>query len=58
MGSRILKPEMRKAIIAYDIFEKWGIDAIGLLPITQIGKCYILTIVDYLSRRAEAKAVK
>lgn len=58
MGSRILKPELRKTIIAFDIFEKWGLDAIGPLPVTSRGKCYILTAVDYLSRWAEAKAVK
>ena len=58
MGSRILKPELRKTILAFDIFEKWGIDAIGPLPTTSRGRCYILTGVDYLSRWTEAKAVK
>ncbi|MCO5570729.1 hypothetical protein L7F22_024457 [Adiantum nelumboides] len=59
MGSRVLKPELRKTIIAFDIFEKWGIDAFGPLPMTQREKCYILiAAVDYLSRWAEAKAVK
>lgn len=53
-----MKPEMRKKILAFDIFEKWGIDAIGPLLVTHRGKCYILTAVDYLSRWAEAKAVK
>ena len=57
-GNRVLKPELRKTIMAYDVFEKWGIDAVGPLPITSRGKCYILTAVDYLSRWAEAKAVK
>ena len=45
-------------MLAFDVFEKWGIDAVGPLPVTQRGKCYILTAVDYLSRWAEAKAVK
>ncbi|MCO5584216.1 hypothetical protein L7F22_038140 [Adiantum nelumboides] len=40
------------------VFEKWGIDAVGPLPITSRGKNYILTAVDYLSRWAEAKAVR
>ena len=57
-GKRVLKPELRKTIIAHDVFEKWGIDAVGPLPITSRGKSYILTAVDYLSRWAEAKAVK
>ncbi|RYA46319.1 hypothetical protein DD606_24495 [Enterobacter cloacae complex sp. GF14B] len=44
--------------MAFDVFEKWGIDAICVLPITSRGKIYILTSVDYLSRWAEAIAVK
>ncbi|MCO5591085.1 hypothetical protein L7F22_045062 [Adiantum nelumboides] len=58
MASRVLRSEIRGTILAYDVFEKWGIDAIGPLPITARGKCYILTAVDYLSRWAEAKPVK
>lgn len=58
MGSIILKPKMRKTIIAFDVFKKWGIDAIGRLPATQRGKIYILTAVDYLSRWVEARAVR
>ena len=44
-GKHVLKPELRRTILAFDIFEKWG-------------KCYILTAVDYLSRWAEASAVR
>ncbi|MCO5614037.1 hypothetical protein L7F22_068317 [Adiantum nelumboides] len=58
MASRVLRSEIRGTILAYDVFEKWGIDAIGPLPITARGKCYILIAVDYLSRWAEAKPVK
>ncbi|MCO5586148.1 hypothetical protein L7F22_040087 [Adiantum nelumboides] len=58
MASRVLRSEIRGTILAYDVFEKWGIDAIGPLPITARGKCYILNAVDYLSRWAEAKPVK
>ena len=54
MASRILKPDVRKAMLSFDVFYKWGIDAVGPLPATQRGKCYILTAVDYLSRWAEA----
>ncbi|MCO5584209.1 hypothetical protein L7F22_038132 [Adiantum nelumboides] len=57
-GKRVLTPELRKTILAYDVFEKWGIDAVGPLPITSRGKNYILTAVDYLSRWGEAKAVR
>ncbi|MCO5554991.1 hypothetical protein L7F22_008530 [Adiantum nelumboides] len=58
MASRVLRSKIKGTILAYDVFEKWGIDAIGPLPITAIGKCYILTAVDYLSRWVEAKPVK
>ncbi|MCO5561428.1 hypothetical protein L7F22_015049 [Adiantum nelumboides] len=58
MASRVLILEIRGTILAYDVFEKWGIDAIGPLPITARGMCYILTAVDYLSRWAEDKPVK
>ena len=54
----MLKPELRKTITDFDVFEKCGIDAAGPLPITSRGKSYILTAVDYLSRRTEAVAVK
>ena len=57
-GKRVLKPEICKTILAFDIFEKWGIDAIGPLLLTSRGKCYILTAVDYLSYWAEASAVR
>ena len=54
----MLKPELQKTILAFDVFEKWGIDAVGLQPITNRGKSYILSAVSYLSRGAEAKAIK
>ena len=57
-GKRVLKLELCKTILAFDVFEKWGIDAMGPLPITSRGKSYILIVVDYLYRWAEAKAVK
>ncbi|MCO5598190.1 hypothetical protein L7F22_052282 [Adiantum nelumboides] len=44
--------------MAFDVFEKWRIDAIGPLLITSRGKSYILIAVDYLSTWAEAIAVK
>ena len=51
-----MKLELRKTILAFDIFEKWIIDAIGPLPITSQGKSYILTVVDYLSRWVKTRA--
>ena len=53
-----MQPELRRTILAFDVFEKWGIDAMGPLPNTGKGKSYILTSVDYLSRWVEARAVK
>ena len=53
-----MQPELRKTILAFDVFEKWVIDAVGPLPITGRGKSYILTVVDYLSRWAKARVVK
>ena len=58
MGRRTLKMEPRNIMLVYDIFERWGIDAIGPLPRAARGKCYMLTAVDYLSKWAEVKAVK
>ena len=55
MASRILKPDVRKAMLAFDVFEKWGIDAVGPLPVTQRGKCYVLMDVDYLSAGMKQK---
>ncbi|MCO5554918.1 hypothetical protein L7F22_008456 [Adiantum nelumboides] len=34
MASRVLRSKIRDTILAYDVFEKWGVDAIGPLPIT------------------------
>ncbi|MCO5607526.1 hypothetical protein L7F22_061723 [Adiantum nelumboides] len=58
MGKRILKPELQKTILAFDVFEKWGLDAIGPLPMAGKRNAYVLIAVDYLSRWAEAKAIK
>ena len=43
--------------MAFDIFEKWVIDGIGPLSVTNRGKCYILTAVYNLSCWTEASAV-
>ena len=41
-----------------DVFEKWGIDVMCHFPVTQRGKSYLLTMVDYLTRWVKAKVVK
>ncbi|MCO5604628.1 hypothetical protein L7F22_058798 [Adiantum nelumboides] len=43
-------------IISFGPFEKWGINAIGPLPMAQSGKQYIIVGVDYMTRWAEAIA--
>ena len=53
-----MKLELCKTILAFDVFEKWEIDAVGPLPITSTQKSCILIAVDYLSRWVEARAVK
>ncbi|MCO5559472.1 hypothetical protein L7F22_013072 [Adiantum nelumboides] len=58
MGKRILKAELRKTILAFDVFEKWGLDVVGPLPMIGKRNAYILIAVDHLSRWTEAKAVK
>lgn len=49
---------MGQTILAFDVFEKWGLDAVGPLPMAGRKNAYILTVVDYLSRWTEVKAVK
>ena len=58
MAIGVLRPNVWKTMLAFDVFKKWGIDAIGPLHVTQRGKCYILTAVIYLSRWTEAKSIK
>ncbi|MCO5582170.1 hypothetical protein L7F22_036060 [Adiantum nelumboides] len=43
-------------IISFGPFEKWGIAAIGPLPMAQSGKQYIIVGVNYMTRWAEAAA--
>ncbi|MCO5602941.1 hypothetical protein L7F22_057082 [Adiantum nelumboides] len=56
-GDRKLSYGPRFPIFAYGPFEKWGIDAIGPLPCTSMGKQYILTTIDYMTRWVEAASV-
>lgn len=57
-GQRRLLPEPQGSIISYDVFEKWGINAIGPLPRSSGGKKHIVLAIDYLTRWVEAKAVR
>ena len=41
-----------------DFFELVGVDAVGPLPLTVNGNKYILVMVDYFTKWAEAKAVR
>jgi len=41
-----------------DIFERWGINIVGSLPITREGNRYIVVIMDYFIRWPKAKAIK
>ena len=38
-----------------DLFERWRIDIIGLLPIIEDGNRYIVVAIDYFSRWPEAR---
>ena len=49
-GQRRLLPKPQGSIIAYDTFEKWGIDAIGPLPRSSSGEKHIVLAIDYLTR--------
>ncbi|MCO5552704.1 hypothetical protein L7F22_006221 [Adiantum nelumboides] len=56
-GDRKLFYGPRFPIFAYGPFEKWGIDAIGPLPRTSIGKQYVLTATNYMTKWAEVAGV-
>src|SRR6266498_2834059 len=48
----------KRTIPLTDIFERWGIDIVGLLPITREGNRYIVVAMDYFSRWPEARPLK
>ena len=49
---------MKRTILPMDIFERWGIDIVGPLPLTQQGNKYIIVAVDYFTRWPEARPLK
>ena len=54
-----LKQNNRKRTIApQDVFERWGIDIVGPLLVTETGNRYIVVAVDYFTRWPEAKLLK
>lgn len=57
-GNRKLTSEPQKAILSFDTFTKWAVDAVGPLPRSNNGKRHIIVAVDYLTKWVEAKAVK
>ena len=48
----------KRMIPPMDIFERWGIDIVGPLPITREGNRYIVVAMDYFSRQPEVKLLK
>ncbi len=42
----------KQTIPPTDIFERWGVDIVELLPVTREGNRYILVAMDYFSRRS------
>src|SRR6266540_3292655 len=48
----------KQTIPLTDIFERWGVDIVELLPITREGNRYIVVAMDYFSRWPEARSLK
>lgn len=42
---------------AYEPFEKWGMDFVGLSPASSKGHQYILVCTDYVTEWAEAESL-
>ena len=40
------------------LFDRWGVDIVGPLPVSERGNRYIIVAVDYFSRWSEAKPLK
>ncbi len=48
----------KQTIPPTDIFERWGVDIVGPLPITREENRYIVVAMDYFSRWPEARPLK
>ncbi len=49
---------MSAMLSVMDIFERQGVDIVGLLPITREENRYIIIVMDYFSRQSEARSLK
>nr|KAJ0214370.1 hypothetical protein LSAT_V11C400225310 [Lactuca sativa] len=57
-GNILQKNQMpQNPILVCKIFDVWGTDFMGPFPVS-FGKIYILLVVDYVSKRVEAKATR
>ena len=57
-GRRIIPHTELFPIIPTGVFEKWGVDFVGPLPITAKQNEYLLVATDYLSKWVEAVPVR
>jgi hypothetical protein len=48
----------KQTIPVNDIFDRWGIDVVGPLPLSYQGNKYIVVAVDYFTRWPEARPLK
>ncbi len=48
----------KRTIPLTDIFERWGVNIVGFLPITREGNRYIVIAMDYFSRWPEVRSLK
>ncbi len=48
----------KRTISPMDIFKRWGVDIVELLPIIREGNRYIVVAMDYFSRWPEARSLK
>ncbi len=48
----------KQTISPTDIFEKWGVDIVGPLPIIREGNRYIVVAMDYFLRWPEARPLR
>src|SRR6266498_3616209 len=54
----IKQNNQKRTIPLTDIFERWGINIVGSLPITREGNRYIVVAMNYFSRWPEARPLK
>src|SRR6266511_2074193 len=48
----------KQTIPPIDIFERWRVDIVGLLPIIREGNRYIVVAMDYFSKWLEVRSLK